>query len=291
MSSLVDSNLISYKDYEMYVPKFLIEAKQALKKQTILEKNKAIEKAKKKMNEDDEEDVNIGYRRSGRDYGNETLSLYATLLMPVYDKNPAVTQLLQQLLLSNDQRLRYNTTLLFLRNGKTVADSIISSYAADKEYRYELYNDLKDLKKQSFFPAKYNNQMDLALSKLYNEAEYDKPDTIAFLSKKPLAWANKEGFVYFFKYKQKKDDEWKIASVGLVQKDSTAFEFEKQKRRADNYILDFTSLSDTKLKEDEPVEDQLNKRLKQLTYSKRASAKEFYQKDEDEEFAYERFVK
>ena len=65
----------------------------------------------------------------------------------------------------------------------------------------------------------------------------------------------------------------------------------KKKRRADNYTLDFTSLSDIKLKEDEPVEDQVNKRLKQLTYSKRPSAKEFYESDEDEEFAYERFMK
>ena len=244
------------------------------------------------MNEDDDQDdVGLGYRRSGRDYGNETLSLYSTLLMPLYDKNPAVAQLLQQLLLSNDQRLRYNTALLFLRNGKAVPDSIIGYYAADKEYRYELYNDLKDLKKQSLFPVKYNSQMYLALSKLYNEAEYNKPDTIVFLSKKSLAWANKEGFIYFYKYKQKKEEGWKIASLGLVQKDSTAFEFEKQKRRADNYSLDFTSLSDVKLKEDEPVEDQLNERLKQLIYSKRASAKEFYQNDEDEEFAYERFVK
>lgn len=292
MSSLVDSNLISYKDYEQYVPRFLIEAKQALKKQTILEKNKAIEKAKKKMNEDDgEDDIGIGYRRSGRDNGNETLSLYATLLMSLYEKNAAVAQLLQQLLLSNDQRLRYNTALLFLRNNRSVADSIINFYAAEKEYRYELYNDLKDLNKQTLFPVTYNNQVDLALSKLYDDAKYHKPDTMVFVAKKPLYWAGKEGFVYFFKYKRNKEDVWKIASAGLLQKNDNAFEFEKQRSRVDNFNLDFTSLSDTKLKEDEPVDDQLNKRLRQLIYSKRSSAKEFYRDDEDEEFAYEKFMK
>jgi hypothetical protein len=279
----------------VYIPKFLIEAKQVLKKQTILEKNRAIEKAQKKSNADEIDEVavtvDMGSSRNTRDYGNETLSLYATLLMPLYDKNPAVAQLLSQLLLSNDKRLKYNTALLFIRNGKSVADSILNYFAADNNYRYELYTDLKDLNKQNLFPAKYNNQADLALSKLYNEANYNKPDTIAFLAKRSLTWANKEGQIYFFNYKRKKDDGWKIASVGLIQKDNTAFEFKKEKKHSDNYDLDFTRLSETKLKEDEPLEEQVNKRLKELVYSKRPSAKEFYKNEDDSDFSYSRFMK
>jgi len=38
----------------------------------------------------------------------------------------------------------------------------------------------------------------------------------------------------------------------------------------------FTSFSDTKLKEEEPLMDQLNKALKRMLYSRRKSAKEFY---------------
>jgi hypothetical protein len=294
MSSLVDSNLISYKDYEMYVSKFLIEAKQALKKQTILEKNKSIEKAQKKNNEEgDDGSTGVGamYPRLAQDHGNGTLSLYAKLLMPLYDNNPAVAPLLQQLLLSSDKRLRYNTVWLFLRSGKPVADSILNYYAADNEYRYELYTDLKMIDKLALFPAKYKNQSDLALSKLYNEAEYNKPDTIAFITKKQLTWAAKEGVVYFFKYKKKKEEGWKIASVGLLQKDTGAFEFEKAKKRSDNFNLDFTGLSDTKLIEDESVEEQITKKMKELIYSKRSSAKEFYQNEEESEFAYSRFIK
>ena len=45
--TLIDSSMISAKDYEPYVTKFLIEAKQLLKKQMILEKNKSIVKAQK----------------------------------------------------------------------------------------------------------------------------------------------------------------------------------------------------------------------------------------------------
>jgi hypothetical protein len=42
---LVDSGLVKPKEYEQYFSKFLIEAKQELKKQSIAEKKKAIEKA------------------------------------------------------------------------------------------------------------------------------------------------------------------------------------------------------------------------------------------------------
>lgn len=259
----------------------------------ILEKNKSIEKAQKKMKDDNDiaEVVDTDFHHYTRDDGNENLGLYATLLMPLYDKNPTVAQLLQQLLRSNDKRLKYNTSLLILRKGKSVADSILNYFAADNNYRYELFNDLKDLNKQLLFPAKYNNQMDLALGKLYDESEYNKPDTIVFLSKKPLTWSGKEGVIYFFKYKKKKEDAWKIASVGLLQKDSTAFEFNREKRRAANYDLDFTGFSDTKLSDDEPVENQVNKRLRELIYSKRSSAKEFYKNEEDGEFTYSRFMK
>ena len=284
MSSLVDSNLVLYKDLEPYATKFLLEAKQALKKQLIIEKNRAIEKAQKKINEeasDGQSTVDVSYNRYTRDFGNETLSLYATLLFPLSGKNPAVLQLLEQLLASNDKQLKYKTTMLFIRNERPVADSILNFFAADKDYRYDLYDDLNDLKKPKLFPKRYNNQLDLAISKLYNSSEYNKPDTVAYLAQKPLKWQNKEGVIYFFKYKRKKDDGWKIATVGLLQKDTTKFEFKNERGRAYSYDLDFTEFSDTKLKEEEPLEEQLQKRMKELVYAKRPSAKEFYKSDEE----------
>ena len=286
MAKLVDSNLLSYKDYELYSAKFLLEAKQALKKQLIIEKNRGIEKAQKKINEENADDQ----IRSIKDYGNETLNLYATLLMPLWEKNPAVSQLLHQLLGSTDKRLKYKTMLLFIRNGKAVPDSIVNYFAADDEYRYDLYKDLTRLNKFLFFPARYNNHLNLAKSKLLNSSEYNKPDTIAFLKEMPLQWANKDGLVYFFKYKRKKDDAWKIASVGLAQKDTGKFEFKNEKGRAYNSELDFTEFSDEKFSDEESLETQLQKRIKKMIYAKRSSAKEFFKDDEDE-FTYKGFTK
>jgi hypothetical protein len=106
-----------------------------------------------------------------------------------------------------------------------------------------------------------------------------------------LHWAHKDGLVYFFKFKRKKDDDWKIASVGLLQKDSMSFEFKNPKGRAYNYELDFTEFSNERLKDDEPIDEQLEQRLKKLVYAKRPGAKEFYKIDDEEEPDYRGFEK
>src|SRR5215203_242231 len=278
--TLIDSNMIDAKDYETYVTKFLIQAKQLLKKQMIIEKNKSIEKAQK-----DDDAVNIyNYQdKVGDDNGNNELSLYATLLMPYADKNPAVQQFIDQLVKSNDNRLKYNTTILLLRNRKPVADSLLNYFAKLDEYRYELYSDLQELKLSGRIPSACLNQVALAKSKLFDiSSSYRKPDSIIYLDKLPVQFKDKNGFVFFFKYKSKKDDNvWKMASVGIVPNDAKKFEFETmpgnywQKRQ-----YNFTEFTNTKIDADTPVKDQLKKALKKMLYSRRNSAAQFY-KDED----------
>lgn len=271
MSTLIDSNLLKPKDYEPYAARFLLEAKQAWKKQVITEKNESISKAQQK----DTEEVSS---KEDQDNGNETLSLYAALLMPLWDKNPAVAPLLKQLLRSNDQELKYQSSLLFVQHSKPVEDSVLVSLASSDAYRYPLFVSLDALNKRALFPTKYNNAIDLAKSKLWNEVTYAKPDSISYLQKKPLQVLDKDGFVYFFKYKTKKDDtNWKLASVGLLPTDSSAFALDNDTL----FDYDFTSLSDVKLKEDEPLQKQIDKRLKQLLFLKHPAAKEFYDSDEN----------
>jgi len=294
MSKLVRAGFLSYKEYQSHSSKFLLEAKQAWKKQLIMEKAKAIEKAQKNSAQGYKKDQgfsNVNNRSFADDDGNETLSFYADLLMPMWEKDAAVPQLLNQLLTSTDKQLRYKTMLLFIRNEKKLPDSIIYNFAANDDYRYDLYNDLSRLKKLNLFPSQYKNQLNLATSKLYNSSEYNKPDSIVFLETLPLQWSKKDGLVYFFKYKRKKDDVWKIASVGLLHKDSTQFEFKKEGGRAYNFDLDFTEFSDLRFREDDLMSEQLQKRLKEMMYAKRSSAKEFYQNKEDEDASYRSFSK
>jgi uncharacterized protein YbaP (TraB family) len=293
---MVDSNLVKPKDYDMYFSKFLIEAKQELKKQAIAEKKIAIEKAE----ESKKEKKPSAYleKEEDKDLGNDNLSLYATLLLPYWDSNPNVQPLIRQMLNSNDKRLKYNTMLLMLRNSKPFPDSLLTYFAAMDDYRYELYNDLKTIKKQDRFPDRYNNHLDLGKSDLLGKKSYSKPDTLAYVDRLPATYKGKKGFIYFFKYKNKKDDaNWKLATVGLVPEDPKKFEFDTDQPADFNAMLaaylnvgnkytsyDFTDFTDTKIKEDEPLADQLNKELKKKLYSRRKSAKEFYEDNDSDRF-------
>jgi hypothetical protein len=278
--TLIDSNLISGKDYEIYETKFLIEARQLLKKQMILEKNKSIEKAQK----DGEENSNTyNYSEGSNDNGNDQLSLYATLLMPFWDKSPSVQQLVTQLLKSDDKRLKYNTAMLLLRNHKALPDTMLNYFAGLDDYRYELYADLQNYKLSTLFPSKFNSPVQLAKSKLLDISnDYNRPDTLVYLSKLPVQFKERTGTVFFFKYKDRKDDNnWKIASVGIIPNNPKQFEFDNRKL---NYWqerqYDFTNFTNTKIENGSPIEEQLKKALKRILYSKRNSATEFY-KGED----------
>lgn len=290
LGQMADSNLVQPNDYEAYFTKFLIEAKQEMKKQAIAEKKKAIEKA---------EESKAGKKlpsytdAADEDDGNDDLSLYAKLLLPFADINPAVNTVIQQMLRSNDKRLKYSILMLLIERGRTFPDTLPAFFARMDEYRYELYSDLKAKKKLNIFPAKYNNHTDLGRSKLADKTVYDKPDTIVFLQRLPASQKGKKGYVYFFKYKTKKDDlTWKIASAGLTPENPDKYEFDDSTGAAKSLFglydneygetdpLDFTGFTETRLKDDEPLEKQLTKVLKRLLYSRRNSAMEFY-KGED----------
>ena len=291
LAVMVDSNLVEKKVYDIYFSKFLIEAKQELKKQAIAEKQKAIEKAE--LNKEDKKNNSSLYdSEEDKDAGIEKLRLYATLLMPYWDANTNVQLLFRQILSSSDKRLKYATMLLLLRNNKSCPDSLINYFASQDEYRYELYKDLKEIKKDSLFPHQYNNHLDLGKSKMLMEKTYDKPDTLVFLDKLPTEIKWRKGLVYFYKYKTKKDDaSWKLATVGLVPEDPTQFEFESDDKRENSLDdddtevsrYDFTGFRDTKIKTDEPLASQLNRELKRMIYSRRKSAKEFYSQTDEEE--------
>jgi hypothetical protein len=292
LGQLVDSNLVTSKDYEPYFSKFLIEARQELKKQSIAEKKKAINKAEESKTEKKPSDTD---ESEEKDYGNDDLGLYATLLLPFNETNAAVQPVLNQMLKSDDKRLKYSTLLLLLRNNKPYPDSLLKYFAGSDEYRYELYTDLKKMKKSAKFPAQYNNHLDLGKSCLLDKKSYDKPDSVIYLDRLPATYKGKKGFIYFYKYKTKKDDlSWKLATVGLIPEDPNLFEFkdDNQGVKRNLYVsslygstdynrYDFTDFTGTKIEEDEPLVKQLNKTLKKILYSRRKSAKNFYDTDSD----------
>jgi uncharacterized protein YbaP (TraB family) len=297
LRKMVDSNLVKAKDYEIYYSKFLIEAKQQLKKQNIEEKKSAIEKAEEEKTETKTDNL---YRRNEGDQGNEDLITYATLLLPFRETNPAVNDLLKKMLSSEDKRLKYNTVYLFLRHKISLPDTMLTYFAKLDDYRYELFTDLRTLKMQEKFPAEYKSQQDLSKSKLFSSS-YNKPDSLVFIDSLPASVKNRKGFVFFYKYKTKKDDQfWKLATAGLLSHDNNQFNYDDDEddeddddeigytsimsgfnfSRDDNKIV-FTEFTDEKIKDDMPVKEQMEKQLKKILYSKRKSARMFYNEGQD----------
>ena len=178
--------------------------------------------------------------------------------------------------------------MLLLQNNKPYPDSLVKYFSGMDDYRYELFTSLKAIKMEIKFPVQYNNHIDLAKSKLLSEKTYDKPDSLIYIDKLITEIKGKKGFVYFFKYKAKKDDaSWKLATVGLVPENQAQFELEKEEKKVTNYSsgnytqsfkYNFTGFSDTKIRDGEPEIVQLKKELKRMLYSRRKSAKEFYDK-------------
>jgi hypothetical protein len=279
LTTMVDSGYVDSKEYETYFLKFYAEAKQELKKEKASENQKAIAIAEKE-NKADEDDATY-YNRNNGDAANELLQSYAVLLLPNWDKNPGIATFFTDVMKLKNKRIRFNTMLLLLRNKKVVSDSLLNAYAADDEYRLELYRKLKTAKLLNKFPVKYNNQLDLVKGALVSTSSYEKYDTLALLDKIPVTYKNKKGQVYFFKYKNKKTEKkWKIVSYGLQPENIKEFDDDND---------DFTTSStysydrgnNDKLDETKPVKEQLEKIIKTILYKMHGSAAQFYNNDYD----------
>jgi hypothetical protein len=97
------------------------------------------------------------------------------------------------------------------------------------------------------------------------------------MEKVPLQYKDRDGYVYVFKYKEKSEDKsWKLATVGLLPKVDTVFEFEKKGNVREERDYSFTDFTATKLTDETPEKEQVAKLIKRLLYSKRKSALQFY---------------
>lgn len=288
LGKMADSSIVQPKDYEAYFSKFILEAKQELKKQSIAEKKKAIKLAEESKTD---EKPSYYYRDEDEaDKGNEDLSLYATLLIPFWETKPAVKPLIEQMLASFDKKLKYKTMLQLIKSNRPYPDTLLKYFGKLDDYRYILYDDLRQLKKSDKFPSFYNNHLDLGKSALLNEKSYSRPDSLVYVDRLKATYKEKKGFIYFFKYKTKKDDlTWKLATVGLVPENPREFQFEDTvKLKFPRHMFElfnlrkynrynFTGFTDVKVNTDGTLTSQLEKELKKLLYARRKSAKEFYE--------------
>jgi hypothetical protein len=258
--TLVDSNYIKASDYESYFTKIYFDAKVELKRQQIKDE-KLLEKELRK----EEDEAKLTYSNYNR-YNKSSLDDYSILLLPFYNKNKSVPMYFEKLLKSREPDVRLAAAVLMLRNNLPVADSILINLAAEDQYRSDLYARLDKVKRLDKFPVKYKNQLDIARSALVKERENGKLDSITFIKKEPTAYLNRKGVVYYFKYRVNKEDDWKIGISGL------------QPINEKNILTDdiLTTMTDVKIKDNEPLDEQLQMQLKKRLFSFHKSAKNFY---------------
>ena len=249
---LVDSSYLSGKDYQEYFTRIYFDARLELKKQQGKD-----EKAVAIDNNSDR--PYTGYNFSNAKTG---LDEYGVLLMPFYDR-PQVKTFFEKLLNSKDQSLRLSTAALMLQHKQYVPDSILLSLASKDETRGRLFTVLEKKKLLNRFPQVYKTQAAIAKSFLAS----NKLDSVVYLADKPLTFRNKKGIVYFFKYRIKKNDDWKIGISGLQPENRNEVSSNNQLVR----------LTDKRIREDEALADQLDLLLKKLLFSLSKSGRNFYQ--------------
>jgi uncharacterized protein YbaP (TraB family) len=261
LTTLVDSGYMKANDYEPYFSKLFFDAKIKLKKQ--------LGKDEQQLQKDNDDNTST-YRydnnnRNGDEEYNE-LEDDAVLLIPFYDKNNSVPHFFDRLLQSKDASLRLGIAVILLRNNKPVADSVLKNLAADDKYRYQLFKKLKAAHKENKFPAAYNNQLDIARSALVSTHNGKDLFAVEYVNKKLVQVKQSKGYVYFFKYKLNKDDEWEMGISGLQPVAAKDVDINNE----------MVKLTNKKLKTDQPVAEQFDKQLQKMLFSRHKSAASFY---------------
>ena len=271
LESVTDGGFLLPKAYKNYFPNIYIDAKVALKKQEGKDERQL--RADTKKTEDDDP-----VRLYNSNNKNVALQNYSVLLMPYYEKNKNVRDYFSRLLKSYDEQVKLNTAVLMIRNNKFLPDSILVSIASVDKYRAILLSKLEKINQAGRFPKEFKTQAYITRSFLVAQNNFDKLDSIVFLSKQTATIKGNTGYVYFYKYRVKREDQWKIGITGLQPLDETRV----------NSDDDVSSMTEVRLKEDEDVNDQLSDQLKRILFGFHKSGKFFY-KDNGHYNDYTRF--
>lgn len=266
LATLMDSSLITAKDYEEYYTNIYFDAKIALEKQQMRDEN--LMKKESELAEDEDPEDNS--KESLFTDFNSNIYTYAKLLIPFYDKEVLVKKFFDKLLYSKNQNIRLLTATVMIKEKKHVPDSLLISLAANDHYRSHLYRLLKRIDKEDKFPAAFKDQQLMARSLLISDSEYERIDSVILVKTITTIHLKDTGQVFFYKYRVKKDDLWKLAFSGFQPKD-------KKKVSTNNT---FTVLSEKALDYETPESEQFDKEFRKLQISSRKSGKYFYM-DED----------
>ncbi|WP_207492731.1 TraB/GumN family protein [Aridibaculum aurantiacum] len=264
LRQLVDSGYIQGKDYASYFNKLMFDATIQLKKQQVRDEKRMEQETK----QDDDKPMVRGLYASTSAYGNSGSSIndYAVLLMPFYDQSQLVSKFFDKLLHSKDPDVQMNAALVMIRNNKKIPDTLLANLASKDDYRAKLLARLEKINRTDLFPAKYKSQEQITTSLLVNDKSLPQVAAVELVNKKLVDVKGKKGWIYMYKYKVKKEDDWKIGISGLQPENIKEVSSNK----------DMVKMTDRRLKGDEPVTDQFEQQIKQLVFAQHKSSRNFF---------------
>ncbi len=208
--ALVDSGLLDAGLYEDYAGNILFDAKVSLKKiQRQLESDRITEAADNR-NMDSRQGARIWTPRNMTDNEVMKLNRYINLLIPYYTTNPSIKPFFDKLLTSEQNDVSISAATALLKAGQSVPPDIWQRLAQKKISRVQLWSALKEINRTDLFPSAYRQPDIVAEDALYASMSA-APDTMTLAWTKSLGKGNQKTKVYFFKYRWKKEDEWKLA--------------------------------------------------------------------------------
>ncbi|MEX6686749.1 TraB/GumN family protein [Danxiaibacter flavus] len=284
----VDSGYIKAAQYKQYQTKFLLEAKQALKKQIAKEDKAEMSKLNDRNYNNRDDDDASDYVRSAT---SNALSNYIGLLIPFWDQSQDVQLFFDKLLHLKNKRIKMDAVVAMIKNNRPVNDSVTGAIAADDKLRLAFYKAMSSLNKLQLFPKAYKAQPQMALSILKNASVYMSADSIVYLDRISVQQGKYKGWAYLYKYKKDKGDtEWQIAISGLQPADTTKISVDEDMLTSDEIDTDriFIRYTDDIVRKEEPLAPQLQKVVKKSLYALKPSSARFLQNsnDSDDEDSY-----
>jgi len=206
------------------------------------------------------------YQYNGDNVEDNDLINYATLLIGFYNSNNSIPPFFNKLLRSQDETVQLGAAILLARNNIAVPDTVWQSLASKDKYRAVLYRKLSAINKENLFPKSAATQPLIAQALLLNDKNADKFQNCELVGKKLVNVKGQNGYVYFFKYKLNKDDDWKIGISGMQPVNI------KEVSTND----DLTRMTGKKLAENKPDIIQYDEELKKLIFTRHKSAGYFF---------------
>ena len=242
MIRAVDSNELKARAYRKEYKQILREAKIELKSQI------SSEQAAQAKEED-----NSYYYRSYKNQGNYRLVRYARLLMPYYKKQ-AVKEFFTKMDRVQDYEVQTDINCMLVQRGIPVDTDKWKYLAEDVINNSYLYKSLKEIDRLDLFPEEFLSQEMICKSMMYGRGFNFKKDSLEFIKKIKTTVKGEEGYVYFFKSKGEKDDNWELDYIGLQPIDTN-------KVNVDDTFQDKSN----KIGKDKDLEEFIEEKLREIS--------------------------